>query len=128
MDISPDAVMFLIRLFGRLGLIFLLAQLYRVYKLFSSPLLKHRNRWFIRGFILSIIISFILMFSEFLIHTDWMPIITMAFNTLTTYLIALYLSRQVTVMERNTTNAEYSVYATAMDNFILSLKKDAHKK
>lgn len=118
-----DSIFAIIRVIGRIGFVFLLVNFYRVYRIFASPLFKNRSRIFIRFFAGAVVLGFILMLIEFFTDNSIMPLITVGFNTITTYVLVFYLGRHVDELESKKGSAEYVKYTLAMDNFIKTLKQ-----
>lgn len=119
---TSDTIIYIIRVFGRVGFVFLSVNLYRLYNFFATPLLRSRSKWFVRGFSVATVLSFALMLAETVVQSPLLPVISMGFNVLTTYILVLYLSSQLTLMEGKKQSLQYRKYVIAMDEFIEILK------
>ena len=117
-----DTSIYIIRVFGWIGFVFLCINLYRLYNIFASPLLRHRSRHFVRAFAVATGISFLLMVSELVFKNYWLLFSTLAFNVGITYVLVIYLSTQISVLNSHKTSAEYKTYVKSMDDFIQTLK------
>jgi hypothetical protein len=122
-----DLMTSILRLFARIGFIFLLVNFYRGYKVLASPLFKHESKFFIRVFFGAVIVGFLLMLTEFFTDNSLLPLATVAFNTITTYVLVFYLDGRVDELNKQKDSAEYHKYTEAMDNFIMRLKKPYKK-
>jgi len=117
-----DAINYFLRFFGRIGFCLLIFALYRVYRLFASPLTQKRHKKFIVSFGISIIVSFALLILNYVIPMSWLSTASISFNVFTTYIFAFYLYLQGNVLETYRGSEEFKTLSRAMDALILKLK------
>lgn len=117
-----EIINYFLRVVGRIGFCILLLAIYKVYHLFASPLVKKRHKTFIRFYIVSMVLGFVLLGLNFIVPDDLITTVAMAFNTLTTYIIGGYLYYQGNVLEGYRTSDEFKNLTGAMDAMILKMK------
>lgn len=118
-----ETLNYILRIIGRIAFCLLIITLYRLYKLFASPLMITRNKKFINIFVVSLIFSFFLFLIEFIVSERWVTTMSMIFNILITLVLIIYLHYQIHVINKVKAGSEFRKLSEAMDSLIESLKK-----
>jgi hypothetical protein len=111
-----------IRFIGRIGFVFLIVSLYKLWVNVTSPLLRSRSWSFIKWFAVALVVTIFLGVIDYIISTPWIRIISMLFNICFTYMLAFYINKQAEKLKRSKGSAEYKQHSQAMDAYIASLK------
>ena len=121
-NIDYGNINYLLRVVGQVGGIALALVLFRLYKIFASPLTQKRHKNFIYLLGISILISFILLAMNYVLPAEWFPTFEISFNVVGTYALALYLYHQGNILGRHKDSDEYINLSRAMDAMIVKLK------
>lgn len=112
----------LMRIVGRIGSIFLIVSLYRLWITMASPILRNRSTVFVKYFGIALLISVMLAFIDYIFITSWIRFVSVSFAVIVNWVLAFYLHFQTKRIRQTKSSLEYQEYSKALDAYITSLK------